>query len=207
MINVIDGIFTPQACESLCKSALKLPVHEVTKDFRKCELRWIKKGENKHTALVMKTLITIANKVRELHGIKRELTSESAQFTTYHENGQYKMHTDNSGKPNLLTRHRQLSMVIQINDPNEFIGGGIEFKDSDFVSDYVLKQGTIVTFNSHMQHRAKPVKIGVRHVLVAWFFPVDCAYYEERDKGIIEDAHEQNKRSLEEAAQKLRGKV
>ena len=112
------------------------------------------------------------------------------------------MHTDNSGKPNLLTRHRQLSMVVQMNDPQDFIGGGLEFETEE--DPLELSQGTVVTFNSGLKHRAKPVKIGTRHVMVCWFFPVDCAYYEEREKGAFTDAHEQNQTVIELVKQALR---
>lgn len=205
MIYKHSPMFSPTVCNALVEGILEnVEPHEVDKTFRKSELRWIRKGDPVSNSLI-NCFIHFANKVRHKHNITRVLDAESIQFTTYHENGEYKMHCDNGGRPSLITRHRQLSMVMQLNDPADFMGGGLEFKDED--ADLDLQQGDIVTFNSGLYHRAKPVKVGVRHVMVCWFFPVDCAYYEEKENGIMVDAHHQNQGALKAVLDALRNNV
>ncbi len=96
----------------------------------------------------------------------------SLQFTEYDaaENGKYDRHQDTFWlRPD--GRHRKLSMVIQLTDPDTYEGGDFEvYGTSENASKWAFKgQGTIIFFPSLMDHAALPVTKGVRNSLVGWF--------------------------------------
>ena len=75
---------------------------------------------------------------------------------------------------------RKLSFTIQLSDPEDYEGGELEFKVSNYNSrkrgDFNLdepfhapnKKGTIIIFDSRVKHRVREVKSGVRKSLVGW---------------------------------------
>ena len=75
---------------------------------------------------------------------------------------------------------RKLSFSIQLSDPEDYEGGELEFKVSNYNSrkrgDFNLdepfhapnKKGTIIIFDSRVKHRVREVKSGVRNSLVGW---------------------------------------
>ena len=75
---------------------------------------------------------------------------------------------------------RKLSFSIQLSDPEDYEGGELEFKVSNYNSrkrgDFNLdepfqapnQKGTIIIFDSRVKHRVCEVKSGVRKSLVGW---------------------------------------
>lgn len=96
----------------------------------------------------------------------------SLQFTEYDaaENGKYDRHQDTFWlRPD--GKHRKMSMVIQLTDPDTYEGGDFElYGTTEKPSKWAFKgQGTIIFFPSLMDHAALPVTKGVRNSLVGWF--------------------------------------
>lgn len=130
--------------------------------------------------------------------------SESLQFTAYHGGGFYGWHadggsdndarykrfvpgitpTDNPDKtipPTGYTRNkeyinkvRKLSMTVNLNRPEDYDGGELEFDyGSHFVNRFytceeIKPQGSIIVFPSFIYHQVKPVTRGTRYSLVMW---------------------------------------
>jgi PKHD-type hydroxylase len=59
-------------------------------------------------------------------------------------------------------------MTCLLSDPNEFVGGELEFIEENKKS-ISLKQGQAIFFASFIRHRVSPIKKGVRKSLVMWF--------------------------------------
>jgi PKHD-type hydroxylase len=94
---------------------------------------------------------------------------ESFQFTEYKKTQHYGWHPDSSfAKPNELTR--KLSGIILLSDPNDYVGGEIEFRTykGDIIKIGKKPKGTVIIFPSFVYHRVKPVKSGTRYSLVIW---------------------------------------
>ena len=91
---------------------------------------------------------------------------ESIQFTRYDaKKGEsfYKSHRDTGPKH----RHRKISFVVLLDDPESFSGGG--FTLENVVGEVaVLKKGTAIMFPSFLTHQVLPVTSGVRNSLVCW---------------------------------------
>ena len=92
------------------------------------------------------------------------------QFTEYADVGhKYDMHHDvdfnrQDGK------HRKLSIVVQLTDPDDYEGGILSFAHTQNPDPATLiKQGTIICFLSYLEHGVTPITKGSRTSLVGWF--------------------------------------
>ena len=94
------------------------------------------------------------------------------QFAEYHGDvqGFYKEHHDVFWI-NGTDRHRKLSAVIQLSDPNDYEGGRLEIVEGQQTPDpeEYIDQGTIIFFPSMFRHIAHPVTRGTRYSIAIWF--------------------------------------
>jgi len=64
---------------------------------------------------------------------------------------------------------RKLSVVMQLSDPDDYEGGNLQFLFSNGKTGFApRKRGTVVVFDSRIQHRVLKVKSGVRRSIVGW---------------------------------------
>ncbi len=113
--------------------------------------------------------------------------SESCQFTKYGVNQYYGWHCDSwdipYNKPEDPKTHgkiRKLSVTISLTEPNEYVGGNLEFdfrNQTDWETDKnarikecveIKPRGSIIVFPSFVWHRVTPVTKGTRYSLVLW---------------------------------------
>jgi PKHD-type hydroxylase len=113
--------------------------------------------------------------------------SESCQFTKYGVGQYYGWHCDSwdvpYNKPDDLNSHgkiRKLSVTISLNDPDEYVGGNLEFdfrnqldwernkKKAIKSCEEIRPRGSIIVFPSFCWHRVAPVTSGTRYSLVIW---------------------------------------
>jgi len=113
--------------------------------------------------------------------------TENAQFTKYGVGQHYGWHADGNIKPysnkeeyNYYGKVRKLSVTVQLNNPEEYDGGNLEFSfrnDRDYDANpekaissctQIRPQGSIVVFPSFVWHRVTPVTRGTRYSLVMW---------------------------------------
>ena len=108
--------------------------------------------------------------------------AEQCQFTKYKLNQFYNWHIDSHSDPYtqqgpLQGKIRKLSMIVQLSDPKDYVGGDIEFdfrkntpeeKQKIVQATEVIPQGSIMVFPGFVWHRVKPVTQGTRYSLVMW---------------------------------------
>jgi len=118
--------------------------------------------------------------------------SESCQFTKYGVGQYYGWHCDSWEVPYQREKledgtypmdHgkiRKLSVTISLNDPDEYVGGNLEFdfrnqqdwernkKKAIKSCDEIRPRGSIIVFPSFCWHRVAPVTSGTRYSLVIW---------------------------------------
>jgi len=63
---------------------------------------------------------------------------------------------------------RKLTMVINLSDPSEFLGGGLRVECDLNGKENAKKLGAATIFPAYIRHQALPVFWGSRWVLVAW---------------------------------------
>lgn len=104
-------------------------------------------------------------------------SAEACQFTVYDskQKQHYDWHTD--GIQDETNTCRKISTSILLNDPSEYEGGDLLFKnyiphydkgDKILNTNKIKQQGTIITFPSFVMHKVTPVTKGTRYSLVIW---------------------------------------
>jgi len=117
------------------------------------------------------------------------IDSNEIQYTEYQKGEYYDWHIDDDitrcmVNDNVLTsadNHgeniailngeyiRKLSFSIQLSDPEDYEGGELEFNVNNEERFFAPnKKGTVIIFDSRIQHRVREVKSGVRKSLVGW---------------------------------------
>ena len=173
------------------------PSLEATKGIRKSGNAWIE-GSNWVAGFVWYYIMK-ANRENFMYDIEG-IDNNELQYTEYQEGEYYDWHiddninrcmvndkllhsADNHGENIAILAGeyiRKLSFSIQLSDPEDYEGGELEFKVSNYNSrkrgDFNLdepfqapnQKGTIIIFDSRVKHRVCEVKSGVRKSLVGW---------------------------------------
>ena len=133
-------------------------------------LKWIELNTN--TNWLYKKIISEIHKVNQENFDMILKFVENLQFSEYTENQQgfYAKHDDcgNNGKLENFVDIRKLSFSIQLTDEKEYEGGELIFYKNGKEKVAPKSKGTIIFFESNIQHEVKPVKKGIRHALVSW---------------------------------------
>jgi PKHD-type hydroxylase len=172
--------FSPEFCDAVISKALEIdPVVPSLgyangykdNDFRRSIVRWLDPSDARFTFLFdayWKIALLLNREWFNFH-----ITDlPPIQFTEYDSEyqGEYKSHQDVFWI-NPTTRHRKVSIVTQLTNPDEYTGGNLEF---DFLPevppvDDIRLRGTAIAFPSFIYHKVSPVSAGKRYSLVGWF--------------------------------------
>ena len=189
---------TPKFCDDVIKYGLSkneemAQTGNIKKKLNKEEIKTMKQVRNSDIAWlddlwIYKEIHPYVDKANEKAGWNFQWDfSESCQFTKYKLNQYYDWHCDSYSKPfnqpNNINKHgkiRKLSVTCQLTDGSEYEGGELEFDFRDYdpskrdeskhliKAKEILPKGSIVVFPSHLWHRVKPVRKGIRYSLVLW---------------------------------------
>jgi PKHD-type hydroxylase len=133
-------------------------------------IKWIELNSN--TNWLYKKIINQIHKVNQENFDMILKFVENLQFSEYTESqrGFYAKHDDcgNSGRIESFADIRKLSFSIQLSDEKEYEGGELIFYKNGKEKVAPKSKGTIIFFESNIQHEVKPVKKGTRHALVSW---------------------------------------
>jgi len=132
---------------------------------RRNKVSWFHKDENKDLDKILNRIVDVLFNVSK-DFYNQELNNvESIQFTHYKFLNYYNYHIDSNAWPE--TPNRVISATIELTNPKDYIGGGLQFRNHDFPRPK-LKSGTMIVFPSLMLHKALPVYFGIRNSLVLW---------------------------------------
>jgi PKHD-type hydroxylase len=137
---------------------------ENTNKFRKSSVKWLPHDEQ-WSWLTDKiiSLVLEANKIWDfdIHSIIDDI-----QYTEYDgEGGHYDWHIDIG--PDSIS-HRKISIVIQLSDENDYVGGDLELMTGNGYSVVPRGKGNVAIFPSFLLHRVTPLTSGNRKSLVLW---------------------------------------
>ena len=98
---------------------------------------------------------------------------QNIQISKYDGNEYYDWHRDSFLVIPDFVEQRKISIVVQLNDPSEYEGGGLELEFDDKPSEptiinVITGQGDIVVFPSIIKHRAVEVTKGTRYSATGW---------------------------------------
>ena len=95
---------------------------------------------------------------------------EKMQISKYEPGKYYGLHTDFSPTRTVAAHLRKLSLSLQLSAPEEYTGGdliiNVPGKGEKFISP--KSKGTVIVFDSRLEHEVTPVESGVRYSLVKW---------------------------------------
>lgn len=174
-------LFDQEECDSVCKfmseqetskgQVLSLKPSLRDRLARNCKLAWI--PMDVHTSWLY---LKIRDQVMHLNDrwLNFDLNGEieALQYLEYGFGQFYNWHTD-SGHDEVATR--KLTCIIQLSDPSDYVGGRLQIDsqthlpNGNFVKYAPKARGTAIIFPSHLRHIARPVLLGRRKALVAWF--------------------------------------
>ena len=91
---------------------------------------------------------------------------DNIQYTEYEGNGgHYDWHLDIGPRS---INHRKVSVVVQLSDPDDYVGGNLELHPGSNSFAVPRGKGTVVVFPSFLLHRVTPLTSGLRRSLVLW---------------------------------------
>lgn len=167
-----NGGFTSDEVNKIVEDAKEYPFvkalvvdEENTDKFRKSNVKWLP-YDNKWEWVIDKIMSQVVEANDTMWKFDLKSVIDQIQYTEYEGNGgHYDWHMDiGPGK----ISHRKISIVVQLSDPSEYVGGDLELKTG---ADQVVVprgKGNVVVFPSFLLHRVVPLTSGNRKSLVLW---------------------------------------
>lgn len=133
-------------------------------DYRISDISWIE--ENEETFWIYSKIADYAISAnKEMWNFDIWGYYDNLQYTTYYGNGgHYDWHADLG--PNMS--NRKLSVVLQLSDSDEYVGGDLQMNFGHEISSVPRQKGLICFFPSFVLHRVSPLISGERRSLVTW---------------------------------------
>lgn len=163
----MDEILTKEQCAEIVQWGKANLESGLTEGFtanklkRRSKIAWILNGSELQES-IDKILEAFCDVSYQFFG-KTISSIEPIQFTNYNILDRYGWHIDST----ISGEDRLISASIELSDPKDYIGGGLEFYEHP-VRIPERKQGRMVIFPSMMLHRARTVYWGERNSLVLW---------------------------------------
>ena len=163
--------FTPKECDKIIKLGNKSKLIKgetgnlVQSDtIRNSNIRFL--SPDKNSSWIFERLTNTTEHInKQFFNFDLQGFGENLQFTKYEApTGHYSFHTDSS----IGLKIRKLSLVIQLTDETDYVGGDLEIKLGDDEIKLHRTRGTLLCFPSYVLHRVTPVTEGTRYSLVAW---------------------------------------
>ena len=143
---------------------------DTIKEIRSSSIKWIPKTQEWNW--LYEKLMNMAVESNSIWNFDLISADELIQYTEYYdvEGGHYDWHQDIG--PGDASK-RKVSITVQLSDPSEYEGGGLELEFDDTPTDpkiisVLSSQGDIVVFPSVIKHRAVKVTKGIRYSATGW---------------------------------------
>lgn len=129
------------------------------------KIQWLNPDEDEYYWILTRLTQAVIQINEAAYGFLIDGMMDKLQLTRYLPGDKYGWHEDTAIG---LQRRRKLSFTLQLTDPKDFEGGGLEFHGGS-VAFPGNDLGAIAVFPSFLQHRAREVTSGERWALVGWF--------------------------------------
>lgn len=178
-----NDLFTEEEINKICEHCKTLPIEDahigyerneqsVTNDIRKSKVAWLHR--NHDTEWIFSRYDGAVQRLNStLFCVDIEPLNEM-QFTIYEEDGgHYDWHWDMQLAPEPshpeVIRQRKLSVVTQLNGPDEYDGGVLKVGPCGRIYEIDKQKGASFVFLSFVNHVVTPVTKGTRYSLVGWY--------------------------------------
>lgn len=93
------------------------------------------------------------------------------QMIEYNKGTYFKRHLDNFlGE---MEYQRKITFIIQLTDPDEYVGGDLVVYTHEDEEIMTRKQGSLIVFPSYTMHEVREVLSGTRHSIIGWVLGPD----------------------------------
>ena len=138
---------------------------ENTDKFRKSSIKWLP-FDAKWEWVIDKIMNQVVEANNSIWKFDLKTIIDNIQYTEYDGNGgHYDWHMDIG--PGQIA-NRKISVVVQLSDPDEYVGGDLQIMNSSNYSTVPRGKGNVVIFPSFLLHRVVPLTSGNRKSLVLW---------------------------------------
>lgn len=165
-----NNVLTKEECEYLINySQDKLELAKTNNPksnifVRKGKVAWISPSSGEECNKIVKKVIDLMFYESESTHLQELSEIESIQISKYNTLDHYNKHLDVGSEGN----YRVLSGVVELSNPKDYLGGGLDIFIGEKKHTIPFQQGTVVFFPSILTHRAKPVFYGSRYSMSLW---------------------------------------
>ena len=128
---------------------------------RTCASCWLPKAP--HFQWLYNYVAAVTDEVNTAHFQFDVMDMQTLQVLRYRPGQWFRWHFDTFDGSD-----RKLTMVINLSEPNDYIGGGLQVEGEWEGMEHRMKQGAATFFPAWMKHRARAPIFGTRWALVAW---------------------------------------
>lgn len=163
----LPSVFTPAECDAILAMGEGRFTYETgqthpIEDYRLALTHWIVPGRER--SFIDERLAFVVEKVNRRYRFEITGFSQYILLSQYQVGDGFEWHMDAAGTD---TSTRKLSLSVQLTNPGEYEGGGLEFMPHGEIA-FSRDQGTIIVFPSYLCHRVARVTRGARAALVGW---------------------------------------
>jgi len=167
-----NGGLTSEEVDKIVEDAKEYPFvkalvvdEENTDKFRKSNIKWLP-FESKWDWVIDKIMSQVVEANDTIWKFDLNSVIDNIQYTEYEGNGgHYDWHLDIG--PGSIS-HRKISIVVQLSDPEEYVGGDLEIMTGSDHTKIPRGKGNVIIFPSFLLHRVVPLISGNRKSLVLW---------------------------------------
>ena len=167
-----NGGLTSEEVDKIVEDAKEYPFvkalvvdEENTDKFRKSNIKWLP-FESKWDWVIDKIMSQVVEANDTIWKFDLNSVIDNIQYTEYEGNGgHYDWHLDIG--PGSIS-HRKISIVVQLSDPEEYVGGDLEIMTGSDHTKIPRGKGNVIIFPSFLLHRVVPLVSGNRKSLVLW---------------------------------------
>jgi PKHD-type hydroxylase len=167
-----NGGFTSDEVDKIIEDAKEYPFikalvvdEENTDKFRKSNIKWLP-FDSKWEWVIDRIMSQVVEANNTIWNFDLKAIIDNIQYTEYDGNGgHYDWHLDIG--PGSIS-HRKISIVIQLSDPDDYVGGDLEIMIGSDHTKIPRGKGNVVIFPSFLLHRVVPLISGNRKSLVLW---------------------------------------
>lgn len=136
-----------------------------TDKYRKSNLKWLP-FDSKWEWVIDRIMSQVIEANNTIWNFDLKSIIDNIQYTEYDgDGGHYDWHLDIG--PGSIS-HRKISIVVQLSDPSDYVGGDLELKTGNEDVTIPRGKGNVVIFPSFLLHRVVPLTGGNRKSLVLW---------------------------------------
>lgn len=166
----VHDVFSAAECDQIIALASepkrgRLLGQDQGQRYRNCDVSWLEMEPEEHRWIYQRALDVARQANESLFRLDILGFTERFQIITYKTGDNIDWHIDIGPRGQSL---RKISMVIQLSDPESYVGGDFEFFAFYEAERMPRERGSVLVFPSYLLHRVTEITSGERKSVVCW---------------------------------------